>query len=166
MIYVINLGAAIFLTYFCFESFSRLSVNAGYSLLIFFLWYTVLWLFSYVYDRRGHFAKLPKVLGFLGYYLKEVVAASLWVAYEVVTPSERVKPGIIAFPLRAKSDLEIALLANLITLTPGTLTIDVSEDRKTLYVHDIHIKEFDVEKRKKLWRDGLERRILELTRKG
>ncbi len=48
-----------------------------------------------------------------------------------------IKPAIIAFPLTAKSDAEITLLANLITLTPGTLSVDVSEDRQRLYIHAI-----------------------------
>ena len=55
----------------------------------------------------------------------------------VLTPDLRgsLRPAIVAFPLTVKSDAEITLLANLITLTPGTLSVDVSEDRAVLYVH-------------------------------
>jgi multicomponent Na+:H+ antiporter subunit E len=51
----------------------------------------------------------------------------------------RLAPGFIAFPLTARSDAEITLLANLITLTPGTLSVDVSDDRSTLYIHAITV---------------------------
>ena len=47
----------------------------------------------------------------------------------------RLKPGIFAYPLKVDRDFEITLLANLITLTPGTLSVDVSADRRTLFVH-------------------------------
>ena len=43
----------------------------------------------------------------------------------------------LRLPLRVDRDFEITLLANLITLTPGTLSVDVSDDRKTLFVHAI-----------------------------
>ena len=50
-----------------------------------------------------------------------------------------IRPAIIAFPLSVTSDAEITLLANLITLTPGTLSVDVSEDRRSLFIHAIHV---------------------------
>ena len=52
----------------------------------------------------------------------------------------RLRPAIIAFPLTARSDAEITLLTNLITLTPGTLSLDVSADRARLYVHALSLK--------------------------
>jgi multicomponent Na+:H+ antiporter subunit E len=69
---------------------------------------------------------------------------------------------VIGIPLEAKTDLEITVLANLITMTPGTLSLDVSPDRKTLYVHAMYIKNpealrFDI-------KENLERRVLELLR--
>lgn len=45
------------------------------------------------------------------------------------------KPGVIALPLSARTEMEITLVANLISLTPGTLSLDVSDDRKVLYIH-------------------------------
>jgi multicomponent Na+:H+ antiporter subunit E len=51
--------------------------------------------------------------------------------------NKHLRPGIIAFPLTVTRDAEITVLANLITLTPGTLSVDVSEDRRILYVHAI-----------------------------
>lgn len=71
----------------------------------------------------------------------ELFASALKVARLVIRPDmgAHLRPGIIAFPLTATRDAEITLLANLITLTPGTLSLDVSEDRSTLYVHAIDV---------------------------
>lgn len=72
------------------------------------------------------------------------------------------KPGIVKVPLDAKSDIEITLLANLISLTPGTLSLDVSNDRKVLYVHAMYIS--DKEKFINDIKQGFERRLLEILR--
>jgi len=70
-------------------------------------------------------------------FLRELFVSAFRVAALVLSPrlGTRLQPGIVAFPLSVTSDVEITLLANLITLTPGTLSVDVSEDRSTLYVH-------------------------------
>jgi multicomponent Na+:H+ antiporter subunit E len=70
-------------------------------------------------------------------FIIELMISAVRVARIVLAPNLRtaLRPAIIAFPLTLRSDAEIATLANLITLTPGTLSIDVSEDKSTLYVH-------------------------------
>ena len=74
-------------------------------------------------------------------FLYELAMSALRVSVLVLSPNlkSKLKPAIVAFPLKAKSDVEITLLANLITLTPGTLSVDVSDDKKTLYVHAISV---------------------------
>jgi multicomponent Na+:H+ antiporter subunit E len=67
----------------------------------------------------------------------ELVLANLRLARDVVGPIRRLSPGIVAVPLDVKTDAEIALLANLITLTPGTLSLDVSSDGRVLFVHAV-----------------------------
>ncbi len=79
------------------------------------------------------------VLGLFLFYLKELGRASLKVTYDALTPTHHMKPGVIAYPMKAKSDIEITLLANFITLTPGSLSIDISEDRSILYIHETYI---------------------------
>lgn len=103
-----------------------------------------------------------KWLRLLALFIKELVLSALKVAWLVVQPSPKLRPGIIAYPLTVASDAEITLLANMITLTPGTLSIDVSEDRHTLYIHAI-----DIESREKLIGDiaaGLETVVLRAFR--
>lgn len=70
-------------------------------------------------------------------FLWELALSALNVASIVLQPTLDVHPGILAYPLDVRTDREIAVLANLITLTPGTLSLDVSEDESTLYVHAI-----------------------------
>ena len=89
-----------------------------------------------------------------------MLIANLRVAYEVLTPRYQMRAAIIAIPLDAESDLEITVLANLITLTPGTLSLDVSPDRKTLYIHAMHVR--DVEKFRNDIKVRLERRVMEV----
>ncbi len=70
----------------------------------------------------------------------ELIKANLQVAKAVLFPKSSLKPGIIAVPIDLKKDWAIALLANSITLTPGTITLDISADRKTLYVHCLAVE--------------------------
>ncbi|MGO8586911.1 Na+/H+ antiporter subunit E, partial [Rhizobium ruizarguesonis] len=74
----------------------------------------------------------------------------------------KLKPGIFAFPLTVTSDFEITLLANLITLTPGTLSFDVSTDRRTLYVHALDCSYPEATKRDIV--NCFERKIMEAFR--
>lgn len=95
-------------------------------------------------------------------FLKELGLSALRVARIALTPGLPLNSGIFAYPLTVDRDFEIALLANLITLTPGTLSVDVSADRRTLYVHAIDCT--DVEAARRDIRDGFERAILEAFR--
>ena len=103
-----------------------------------------------------------KILSLALLFLYELLLSGLRVARLVLTPRMDLKPGILAYPLKVDRDFEITLLANLITLTPGTLSVDVSEDRRTLFVHAL-----DCSDREQVRRDianGFERRILEAFR--
>jgi multicomponent Na+:H+ antiporter subunit E len=74
------------------------------------------------------------------------------------------RPGVVAIPLDARTDAEITLLANLITLTPGTLSLDVSSDRRMLYIHVMYIDNDDLEEVRRKIKAGFERRVLEVLR--
>jgi multicomponent Na+:H+ antiporter subunit E len=69
---------------------------------------------------------------------------------------------VVAVPLDAESDVEITLLANLVTLTPGSLSLDIAPDRSCLYVHAMFVD--DVEQLRRDVKEGFERRVLELLR--
>lgn len=122
-----------------------------------------IWLFTWFLDRR-YFLKLPRLLEFIAFILKELVVSSLRVAYDVLTRTSHLNPAIIAIPLDAESDREISTLAVLVTLTPGTLCLKVSDDRRMLYVHEMYVTDGDVERARRLIKEGYERRILRLSR--
>jgi multicomponent Na+:H+ antiporter subunit E len=78
-------------------------------------------------------------VSFFFFYLKEVVLSNFRVAHDVLTPRHRMKPGIIAVDIEGLTDWQIFFMSNLITMTPGTLGLTVSEDRKKLFIHAMYI---------------------------
>lgn len=122
----------------------------------------VLWIVRDEMGARGYWRRLGRILSLLVLFLKELALSAWKVAVLVVSPRMDLKPGIFAFPLTVTRDFEITLLANLITLTPGTLSVDVSEDRSTLFVHAIDCS--DVEATKRDIANGFERKIMEAFR--
>lgn len=79
-------------------------------------------------------------LGFLVFFLRQLVSASAVVAWEVVTPGSSINQGIVRLPLRTRSPGVATVIANAISLTPGTLTLEVAEDPFVLYVHILHLR--------------------------
>ena len=128
----------------------------------FILSFLVLWLISRSTGKNKYFYIAPRVIGFVFYFLYELFKANLQVAADVITPKFYMKPGIVEVPLDAKSDLEITLLANIISLTPGTLSLDVSDDKKVLFVHAMYID--DKAKFIAGIKNGFEKRLLAILR--
>jgi multicomponent Na+:H+ antiporter subunit E len=128
----------------------------------FLVGYLILFFSQPVVGRSNYFLKVWQLVVFLLYFLWEMIRASVRVAHDVLTPTIYSRPGVVAVPLDARTDEEITLLANLITLTPGTVSLDVSEDRRVLYVHGMFID--DLEAFRRDLKMGLERRLLEAMR--
>ena len=134
-------------------------LNFGFGFVLGFL---VLWLGERGTPSGVYFMKVPQVIRFIMFFFREVIKSNIRVAMEVLTPGQKMKPGIVAIELSAKTDLEITMFANLITLTPGTLSLDVSDDKRVLYVHAMFID--DVAKFKRNLKQELEKRLLEVLR--
>ena len=132
------------------------------ALLGFAVGFLVLFWLQPLLGTTAYFRKLPLALWFAMVFLWEVLKANGRVAWDVVTPKKLRSPGIVAVPLDARTDWEIAILANLITLTPGSLCLDISKDRGTLYVHEMFV--YDPEMIRRHIKARLERWILELLR--
>jgi multicomponent Na+:H+ antiporter subunit E len=115
-----------------------------------------------VLARSNYVGKVHLAGGLALFFFWELVRANLRIAFDVATPSYHMKPGIIAVPLDVSHDAEILLLAMLINLTPGSVALDVSEDRRTMYVHVMYIS--SPEEAKAEIKQGFERRILRLFR--
>jgi multicomponent Na+:H+ antiporter subunit E len=124
--------------------------------------YLILWLVRPAMGETSYFRKLPALIGFLLFFVWELVVSNLRVAWVVLVPGAPRRPGVVAIPLDLDQDLAITLLANLVTLTPGTLSLDVSPDRRFLYVHGMFVD--DPEEFRREIKDGFERRIRELLR--
>jgi multicomponent Na+:H+ antiporter subunit E len=90
------------------------------------------------------FVRIFRLILFILYYLKELVLSSLFVAYDILTPKDLMRPGIVEVPVDLKSETAIIALANLISMTPGSLTVDMTQDKKKIYIHAMYL--YDKEK--------------------
>ncbi|WP_444437961.1 Na+/H+ antiporter subunit E [Pseudomonas sp. A6] len=79
------------------------------------------------------------LLRFIGLVLYDIVMANLQVARLVLGPTSKLQPGFVEVPLELREDLPIAILASVITLTPGTVSADLSADRRSLLVHGLDV---------------------------
>ncbi|KJS45419.1 MAG: hypothetical protein VR70_00650 [Rhodospirillaceae bacterium BRH_c57] len=94
-----------------------------------------LWVAQPLYRPTSYFQQVTGILELIFYFLWDLIQSSVRVLIDVLRPQSRSRPGIVAVSTEGMSDVQILTLANLITLTPGTLTLEVSDDKKTLYVH-------------------------------
>lgn len=104
--------------------------------------------------------RIFKIISFVIFYLKEVIVSSVQVALEVLSPGHRMSPAIIAVPLDLRSESSINLLANLITMTPGTMTVDVHPQKTWIYVYALNVT--DQEEFKKEIKEKFEKRVMEV----
>ena len=126
----------------------------------FILCYLLLSLLERAIGGGSYFRKIRYIGIFAISFLWELIVASLRVLIIVLSPELKVRPAIVAIPLDVKRDIEIVMLANLITLTPGTLSLDTSADGRLLYVHAMHVD--DVEEFRLQIKEGFEKRIIEV----
>lgn len=97
-------------------------------------------------------------------FLWDLVVSSVQVAAAVLSPRDISKPRLATVPLRVQSAVGISMVANFISLTPGTLSVDVSPDRKTLLVHSLLAGDDSASLREDV-RKGIEARVLRVTRR-
>ncbi len=155
-LFLINILLAVGFT-IALESFTLSTLLMGL-----FIGYGALWLTQPLYDDNRYFKRVPSFIHLGLFFIKALFISTLKVVWDVITPSHINRPGIIRLTLDARTDLEIMLVANLISLTPGTLSVDLSEDRQILYVHVMFLE--DIETARQEIKNGLERRILEVLR--
>ena len=113
-----------------------------------------------VRPQSPYVGKVFQAIGLAGYFLWELVRANLRLALDVATPSYQMTPGILAIPLDATRDAEILLLAMLINLTPGSVALDVSDDRTVMYVHVMYMQNPDAARAE--IKHGFERRVMQV----
>ena len=137
------------------------SLNIVDFLIGFVIGFAIMSLVDPQYSTRG--VRIPMLLL---YVLWDVFVSSLVVAGYILHPNPNMRQGIIAVPLDVTAPVEIAALASIITLTPGTMTVDLGKDMTTgqqvLFVHALNVHE--PEELVKKIKDGFERKILQITR--
>lgn len=140
-----------------FGAFSRESLLVGFA-----VGFIALWLVRPLFGRTRYFGKAFDVFGLIGFFLKELVVSSLRIVALALLPQSRLRARIVALPLAARTDLEITLLANLISLTPGSLSLELTDDRETLLVHVMSAD--DPATVRPQLKNEMERRVLEMLR--
>ena len=103
-----------------------------------------------MFVTRPHVFKHPQryfwFLYYIPVFLWECFKANIDVAYRVIHPLVPIKPGIVKVKTKLKTDTALTFLANSITLTPGTLTVDIDKEKGTLYIHWIDVTNQDIDK--------------------
>jgi multicomponent Na+:H+ antiporter subunit E len=97
---------------------------------------------------------------FIGFYFKELFVSSILLAWDIVRPHKSFKHGIVGIDLDLKSDTAIIALSNLLSMTPGSLSVELTPDRKRLYVHSMYLE--DPEAFKLKVKNSFERKIKQI----
>jgi len=133
--------------------------NLGIGLLI---GLALLYVTRKVLNFSDYFRNLRHIVALIWFFVKELVLANFRMAYYTVMPLNRMRPGVIAVPLEPMDDVELTVLSNLLTLTPGTLSLDVSKDQRTLFVHVMWFQ--DAEQVRREIKSGFESAVLKALR--
>lgn len=105
-------------------------------------------------DINQTLSAIPYVVLYVLVFFKEVLVANVDVAYRVLIPGRALEPQVILVPLRVETALGVTTIANSITITPGTITLDHDPDENALYVHMIDGRSpEDVVEPIRLWED-------------
>ncbi|GAA5030404.1 hypothetical protein GCM10011506_19560 [Marivirga lumbricoides] len=157
-IFLTHIGITLVLT-LAVKEYVKIDASGILQFAVILSFFLLLWLSSYVYSR-SYFKKLFSAFGLFFYFLKELAVSNFRIIYYIITPGLKFRPAIIKLPLSLKSERGIVLLSNLITLTPGTLTLKISDDKNFLYYHCINVKGGQLDQERRKVKDGFEKRIM------
>ncbi len=147
-------------------AFTWMFLTNSYDFAAFFAGYLVGLLMIFIlrrfFNHRFYLANVYAVIKLILLFIKELILSNFEILKIVLKPKFDAKPGIFALPIELEKDWEIAVLSNLITLTPGTLVIDVSDDKKTLYIHAMDVP--DVNSSINTIKNTFEKAIKEVSR--
>lgn len=121
-----------------------------------------LFFFRRFFSQPFYIWKIWSVIKLMLIFIKELYLANVSVLKTIMSPKMNIRPGIFAFKTELTEDWEITPLSLLITLTPGTLVMDISDDRSILYIHAMDIE--DAEKAIHDIRVSFEKAIQEVSR--
>ncbi|MGP7816297.1 Na+/H+ antiporter subunit E [Niallia sp. 01092] len=142
--------------------FLKGSAKADAFLIGYILGLLIIFITRRFFTSRFYLYRVFAILNLLGIFLKELIVANFAVLKAILQPASKLTPGIFAMETVLTKDWEITTLSNLITLTPGTLVVDISEDNKILYIHAMDIR--DKEETIKSIQNSFEKAILEVSK--
>lgn len=146
-----------FVWMFLSNSFSAATFIIGYILGL-----VMLFMLRRFFSTRFYMERVVAVAKLLLLFLKELIVSNIAVLRVILKPKMDIKPAIFELETKLTEDWEITLLSMLITLTPGTVVINVSEDRTKLYVHTLDLE--DVDNAVNSIRNTFEKAIMEVSR--
>jgi multicomponent Na+:H+ antiporter subunit E len=103
----------------------------------------ILWITATKKSDRKYFVILPKLVYFFLFLVWKLILSNISTVKESLYSKSRLEPGIVKVPLTLKDEFHIVTLANLVSLTPGTMVMDISDDMKVMYVHVMHLEDKD-----------------------
>ncbi|WP_134089343.1 Na+/H+ antiporter subunit E [Olivibacter sp. XZL3] len=162
ILFVIHLLASFYASYWILEKVSFASDTAGSAVVAFFLSFTVIWFLLSVFRRR-YFKLVIQLMRLFKFFIKDFIRANVRLTKEIVTPKINLQPAVVKVPLSLHSDTSIMVLTNMSNLTPGTLVVGVSDDKRYLFVHTIYLNGGTLEGFKSYMKEGLEKRLLDVT---
>lgn len=115
------------------------SISAGHMVLAIFFAVTIPLLVNSMRDEHPKILKPWLAIRYILMVLKDILVANVEVALLIIGPIKKLKPGFVAIPINIDSDLGITILASTVSLTPGTVSAEVSKDKAWLYVHSLHL---------------------------
>ena len=150
---IIFLGLILLWIFFT-DSLNPLNIAVGLllSVLIYFL-------FGNYSSSKRHSIKILKILNLIFFFIKELLLANLRVALEVLKPKFDMTPAIISVPLDITRPFQLVIFSGMITLTPGSLTLNFSDDNKTVYIHTLYYS--SPEEFRSYIKNGFEKKIME-----
>jgi len=85
--------------------------------------------------------KMTAFVSFFLYYAVQLIKSNLYISWEIITPKMYVNPGFVRIPVFLNSDFGLLIFSNLLTMIPGSLVVDISEDKKSMLVHVLYSDE-------------------------
>lgn len=146
-----------FVWMFLTVSFDGASFLVGYMIGLF-----IIFILRRFFHSRFYLVPLFVIIKLLFIFFKELILSNIAVAKVVMQRSLTIQPAIFALPTQLKKEWEITVLAMLITLTPGTLVLDVSDDGSTLYIHALNSP--DVHEAIESIKQSFEKTIMEVSK--
>lgn len=119
------------------------TVSGGHLVLGAFLGWAIPYLTQSFWPEAMTVRKPALALKFVALVIWDIVIANFQVAWLILGPNSRLKPALMIVPLDIHKDFTITLLANTISLTPGTVSADLTVDRRELIVHSLHVDDID-----------------------